>query len=84
MHSLITFATQWGSKHGGINSFNTDFLKAFGFAFHNDAKVICIVAEATAEEIEEAKNSYVILVKLPIRQKKKYFQNTKHCQLLNS
>lgn len=73
MYSLITFATQWGSKHGGINSFNTDFLKAFGIAFHNDAKVICIVAEATEDEIEVAKNSHVILVKLPYPPQAKTF-----------
>ncbi|MDD5057630.1 MAG: tetratricopeptide repeat protein [Sideroxydans sp.] len=73
MHSLITFATQWGSKHGGINSFNTDFLKAFGIAFHNNAQVICIVADATSDEIEEAKNSYVNLVKLPYPPKEKIF-----------
>ena len=64
MYSLITFATQWGSKHGGINSFNSDFLKAFGAAYHLQAQVICIVASATPEEIEEACNAHVILVPL--------------------
>ena len=65
MYSLITFATQWGSKHGGINSFNTDFLTAFGVAYYLGAKVICIVASATLEEIEDANNSHVILLPLP-------------------
>jgi glycosyltransferase involved in cell wall biosynthesis len=65
MHTLITFATQWGSKYGGINSFNTDFLTAFGVAYYHSAQVICIVASATAEEIEDARKAYVHLVPLP-------------------
>jgi hypothetical protein len=44
MYTLVTFATQWGSKHGGINSFNADFLAAFGFAYHLSAQIVCIVA----------------------------------------
>ena len=65
MYSLITFATQWGSKHGGINSFNADFLTAFGVAYYLSAQVICIVASATQEEIEDARNAHVILLPLP-------------------
>ncbi|BBI98947.1 hypothetical protein FGKAn22_06400 [Ferrigenium kumadai] len=73
MYSLIAFATQWGSKLGGINSFNTDFLKAFGIAFHNNAQVICIVTEATTDEVEEARNAYVMLIKLPYKPQEKTF-----------
>jgi hypothetical protein len=47
MRSLIAFATQWGSKYGGINTFNTDFLSAFGIAYHSQVQVICIVSRAT-------------------------------------
>ena len=65
MYSLITFATQWGSKLGGINSFNTDFLQAFGAAYYTGVQVICIVAEATDTEIKKSKNSHVILLPLP-------------------
>ncbi|MFA6056461.1 MAG: glycosyltransferase, partial [Thermodesulfovibrionales bacterium] len=65
MHSLITFATQWGSKHGGINSFNTDFSSAFGIAYHLSAQIICIVASTTPEEIEDARTAYVHLIPLP-------------------
>jgi glycosyltransferase involved in cell wall biosynthesis len=67
LHTLITFATQWGSKYGGINSFNTDFLSAFGIAYNRSAQVICIVASATAEEIEQAAKVYVTLVPLPYK-----------------
>lgn len=73
MYSLITFATQWGSKLGGINSFNTDFLEAFGAAYYNSAQVICIVAEATAAEIKKASNSHVILLPLPYAPLEKTF-----------
>jgi tetratricopeptide (TPR) repeat protein/glycosyltransferase involved in cell wall biosynthesis len=65
MHTLVAFATGWGSKFGGINSFNTDFLSAFGVAYHHSVQVICIVASATPEEIEDAHNTHVWLVPLP-------------------
>ena len=67
MYTLISFATQWGSKYGGINSFNTDFLVAFGVAYSHSAQVICIVASATDEEKAEARNSGVYLVSLPYK-----------------
>ena len=73
MYSLISFATQWGSKHGGINSFNADFLTAFGVAYHLSVQVICIVASATQEEIEDARNAHVILLPLPYQPEDKLF-----------
>ncbi|OGS75014.1 MAG: hypothetical protein A2063_09475 [Gallionellales bacterium GWA2_60_142] len=73
MYSLITFATQWGSKHGGINSFNTDFLSAFGYAYHSNAQIICIVSSATAAEIEQARNDFVTLLPLPYPPQEKTF-----------
>lgn len=73
MHSIIAFATQWGSKYGGINTFNTDFLSAFGVAYHAHTQVICIVTAAEEKEIEEAKNSHVTLVKLPYAPQEKIF-----------
>lgn len=65
MYTLITFATRWGSRFGGINSFNADFLTAFGFAYHSGARVICIVAGASPQEREEAAKAHVELVPLP-------------------
>lgn len=76
MYSLITFATQWGSKHGGINSFNTDFLEAFGIAYPNSVQVICIVGSATDDEIEKARNSYVTLLPLPYSPLEKTFSKS--------
>ena len=65
MYTLVTFATQWGSKHGGINSFNADFLTAFGFAYHQSVQIICIVASDTPEAREDASKAHVQLVSLP-------------------
>ena len=74
MHTLIAFATQWGTKHGGINSFNTDFLTAFGAAYSNSAQVVCIVASATDEEIQRARDQAgVTLVPLPYAPKDDVF-----------
>ncbi len=67
MYTLVAFATQWGSKHGGINSFNTDFLAAFGLAFQQEAQLFCIVADADEEAIQAAKNTSVTLLPLPYR-----------------
>ncbi len=73
MYTLIAFATQWGSKLGGINSFNTDLLSAFGVAYHLSANVICIVATATDGEIEDAWNTHVRLLRVPYPPKEKRF-----------
>ncbi|MDO9230452.1 MAG: tetratricopeptide repeat protein [Syntrophales bacterium] len=73
MYTLITFATHWGSKYGGINSFNTDFLSAFGVAYHFSVQVICVVSNAGDEEVKEAKKAYVTLVSLPYVPQDKLF-----------
>jgi glycosyltransferase involved in cell wall biosynthesis/tetratricopeptide (TPR) repeat protein len=65
MYTLVAFATQWGSKHGGINSFSADLLSAFGVAYHVSAQVFCIVATATSEQIEQAAKTHVQVISLP-------------------
>lgn len=77
MHTLISFATAWGSKHGGINSFNTDFLEHFVVAYSQTVKVICIVAQATQEDITKAKQSGVTLISLALTDGKEK-PNTDH------
>lgn len=64
MYSLIAYATEWGYSHGGINCFNTDLLSAFGYAYPSETQIICIVSQATDEDIADAKNTNVILVPL--------------------
>jgi hypothetical protein len=73
MYTLVTFATQWGSKHGGINSFNADFLSAFGFAYHQSVQIVCIVASDTQPAREEAAKAHVRLVPLPYTPEAKAF-----------
>jgi hypothetical protein len=59
MYTLVAFATQWGTKYGGINSFNCDFLKAFGVAYFQNVQVVCLVASAESRAIEDAAKSHV-------------------------
>src|SRR5581483_9417770 len=65
MYTLVTFATQWGTKHGGINSFNTDFLSAFGAAYNLSAQIVCIVSNDDPKASEDAARYHVRLVPLP-------------------
>lgn len=76
MYTLITLATQWGSKYGGINSFNADFLTAFGFAYHHSAQIVCVVAECSPEAKEEAAKAHVKLVSLPYPPKARAFDSS--------
>jgi hypothetical protein len=62
--TLVALATAWGPKHGGINSFNYDFVKALGVAFHDAVAVYCVVPNATGDEIQDARNAFVTLVRL--------------------
>ncbi len=63
--SLITFASYWGSKYGGINAFNADFLEAMAHTYKGHVDVICVVNDASEEDIEAAKTKKVTLVPLP-------------------
>jgi glycosyltransferase involved in cell wall biosynthesis len=69
---LITFASYWGSKLGGINAFNTDLLEAVAAGYTEKVHVICVVNKASANEIEEAKSRKVTLISLP------YLPNSAH------
>jgi glycosyltransferase involved in cell wall biosynthesis len=63
--TLIALATAWGPHHGGINSFNFDFLKAFGVAFHEYVRVLCVVPKADEKDKADARRSFVELIDLP-------------------
>jgi len=73
--ALISFATGWGPKHGGINSFNYDFLRGFAAAYV-DIKIICIAKLATDREIEEAARVGVDLRKLPYNNSEEVLDET--------
>jgi hypothetical protein len=73
MYTLVTFATHWGSKHGGLNSFNADFLAAFGFAYYRSAQIVCIVASDIPGAREEAAKAHTQLEPLPYTPEAKSF-----------
>ncbi|MBD1919777.1 glycosyltransferase family 4 protein [Microcoleus sp. FACHB-831] len=64
---LVFLATAWGTRHGGINSFNYDLCKALAKLLaklgHSDLKVVCIVDEGKkANEGQDAQESGVELL----------------------
>ena len=52
--NIVFITTGWGSAHGGINSFNTDFCKALAGVVSEDYQVVCAVEKATGKDIKEA------------------------------
>ncbi len=60
MNCFIFICDGWGSKFGGINSLNYDFVMSLGD--DNTQKVICLCANANRNDIEEAKTHNVILI----------------------
>ncbi len=63
MHTktLIALATAWGPKHGGINSFNRDLIRAFGNAFRETVRVICLIPRQDETAIKDALSASVEL-----------------------
>jgi glycosyltransferase involved in cell wall biosynthesis len=59
---FVFFATAWGSTHGGINSFNRDFLPAL--VKYLGETVACVVPGASDEEKKDAKQNGVTLLPL--------------------
>ena len=49
---FVSFATAWGSRHGGINSFNRDFCSALAELL--DSGIACVVPAASNEEVSDA------------------------------
>jgi tetratricopeptide (TPR) repeat protein/glycosyltransferase involved in cell wall biosynthesis len=62
--TLISFATAWGTKFGGINAFNADLLRAVAAAFFEHLRTVCVVLTATDADEQDAKNSNVFLINL--------------------
>lgn len=60
--ALIAFATYWGSKFGGINSFNADLVEALGLTFYRDMRVFCVVLNADESDIVKAEQSHHVKV----------------------
>lgn len=60
MKFFIFMCDGWGSKFGGINSINYDFVLALGDS--QKCKVICLCIGATQDNIQEAKEHSVMLI----------------------
>lgn len=63
MPRVVVFATSWGSRHGGINVFNVDFCAAL--AAEVDAQVVCVVFDASEDEVSRASKVNVQLLLTP-------------------
>ncbi len=57
---VIIAATAWGSKSGGINSFNMDFSIALSSFLKDKYQIVCLVLSATADQQNEVEISHGI------------------------
>lgn len=60
--SIVFFATAWGTRYGGINSFNFDISRALAKLVADKFEVICVIPRAEKEQIKEAKKQGVKLI----------------------
>jgi glycosyltransferase involved in cell wall biosynthesis len=62
--TLVAFSTYWGSRQGGLNSFNRDLLSAFAGLAYETVSTICIVLNATEIDIASAAGEQISLISL--------------------
>ncbi len=58
--TLITLATAWGPRFGGINTFNTELVKSLGVHQARDFDVVCLLPRITPEDAQAAQASYAL------------------------
>lgn len=63
---IVLYATHWGRKFGGVNSFNRDFCAALARSVASSYKVICVVAQASPADVRDARAAGVTLVASPL------------------
>src|SRR5688572_27066789 len=64
MAQIVLITNAWGPKHGGINSFNTDFAKALSGVLAPHTLVTCVVMNATEDEVKDAAKTGVRLLSI--------------------
>lgn len=65
MATIVLLATAWGTKGGGINSFNLDCARALGAELGSRGQSVCVVpATVTKEVVDQALAEGVKLVSL--------------------
>ena len=65
---IIVFSSSWGTRYGGIDSFNYDFCIAIADILKSEKPklcVVCILNEGNSAEVQEAKSFDVICQPLP-------------------
>lgn len=67
---IVSIATAWGSREGGINSFNYWFLRALA-EVNEDGETVCVVTTVTSEEREDAEAFGVKLIEVTPDEKKR-------------
>ncbi len=61
---IVFFATAWGTRYGGINSFNFDICRALAKLVKGKYEVVCVVPCAKRKQLKEAQGEGVKLVAL--------------------
>lgn len=61
---LVAFSTAWGTKFGGINSFNAEILPTIAQEYGHEIAAICVVLSADVSEINAARDKNVQLISL--------------------
>ncbi len=65
MGIIVFIVDSWGTKFGGVNAFNYDMCIALSEYLGNLHKVICIVPQASADEMNEAGRYDIDLLVVP-------------------
>lgn len=79
---IVVLNTNWGNKHGGLNSFNIDLCTHLAGILQDKYKVVCVVLNADASEIEDASGRGVHL--LPIKAETTRFDTAMAAQVVES
>ncbi|MFD6309475.1 glycosyltransferase [Streptomyces nigra] len=58
--TALVVATEWGSAHGGLSTFNRELCLAFA---RENVRVLCLVAQATEKDVAEARDLGVTVLR---------------------
>jgi len=69
--TLVIFATHWGYRHGGINTFNIELARAIARLAVSAIDVVCVVPEASSQQLamRRTKAAFDSLVWTPPKRK---------------
>jgi glycosyltransferase involved in cell wall biosynthesis len=66
--TIVAFSTSWGARFGGINSFNHDLICAFAGILFDEVNTLCVVLNASAEDVENAAREQVRLIQIKVNE----------------